>query len=377
MTRAGAVVLAAGRSTRLGEFKPLLRLGGRTLLERAAALLRAAGVEQIMAVAGHRAEEVAAEAARLGLGCARNPDSEGDMLSSVRAGLEGLAAGPDTFFLLPVDVPLVRPHSLRLLLERHGADRADVLHPVFGGLRGHPPLVAARRVPDLLAWRGAGGLRGALEALGQAKDVPVADRNIHFDLDTPEDLAEARLRAAREDIPAPAEAEALLALHGGGEHGLAHGRGVAGVALALALALVRTPDARGAALDLELVESAALLHDIAKGQPGHEQAGAALLEGLGYGPVARIVAAHRDIAPPAQGEAPQLTERELVYLADKLVQGGTRVSLERRFGQKLERFAHDAGATAAIRRRLANALHMLRRVEAAAGARLEAILGAP
>jgi CTP:molybdopterin cytidylyltransferase MocA len=377
MPRFSAVILAAGASSRLGEHKPLARIGGQSLLERAARLFAAAGAADILAVAGCRAAETRAEAARLAasdlvLRCVDNPRHAEGMFTSVQAGLAALPPDVEAFFVLPVDIPLVRPHTLRLLLDRFasGEGAPAVLHPIFLGRRGHPPLIAARWAADLAAHSGADGLSGALAALEVrrgAADVFVADAGIHCDADTPEALAAARARAQRLDIPLPAEAEALLALFGAGERGLAHGRGVARAALALARAL----NARGAALDLELVESAALAHDIAKGAAGHEAAGAAVLDGLGYGRAARIVAAHRDIRPE---DAPEITERELVYLADKLVRGPARVSVESRFQEKLEAFADDAAVCAAIRRRLANALDMRARVEAAAGAGIEAIL---
>lgn len=399
MPRFAAVILAAGMSTRLGAHKPLAELAGQSLLERAAGLFRDAGAAEILVVAGHRAAETCAEAARLAaqglpVRCVVNQRHAEGMFSSVLAGLAALPpsgdAGPDAVFVLPVDIPLVRAHTLRLLLERFAHAPAEarpaVLHPVFAGRRGHPPLMDARRAGEIAAYTGQDGLAGALaelEARHGALDVPVADRNIHFDVDAPDDLAEAQRRAARLDIPAPEEAEALLGLFGAGERGLAHGRGVARVACALAQA-INARRAGGPALDLALTEAAALLHDIAKGAAGHEQAGATLLDGLGFGRVADIVVAHRDIAPPdgagtreqtPEEVAPELTERELVYLADKLVRGSARVSIQARFQEKLDSFVDDEEISAAIRRRLANALAMQARVEAAAGAGIEAILG--
>lgn len=396
MPRTAAVLLAAGLSSRLGEFKPLVRLGDETLLERAARLLRQAGVADILVVAGHRAPETLAEAERLGIRAVTNPEYATGMFSSVLAGLRAVAAlepRPDALFILPVDIPLVRPHTLRLLLERFAACRDGlpahtpaVLHPVFLGQRGHPPLLHARHLPELLAWGGENGLRGGLDALEQrhgAVEVPVADENILFDVDDQPALAEARRRLARRGIPTPQEALALLALHHAGERGLAHGRGVAEAALALARALednrtradfdagFDTKINPASGLDYDLIEAAALLHDIAKGQPRHEAAGAALLDSLGFHAAARIVADHRDIAPET---APRLTERELVYFADKLVRGSTRVPVRARFQQKLELFAHDPEATAAIRRRLANALALQQRIEAAAGAPLHRLV---
>jgi putative nucleotidyltransferase with HDIG domain len=361
-----AIVLAAGLSSRLApEFKPLADLGGASLLERCVQVFRDAGVADLLCVCGHRAGEVRDEAALLGLPCVENPEYARGMFTSVRAGLSALPPGIDAVFMLPVDIPLVRPATLRALRARFAEAPVAVLHPVFEGQRGHPPLVPAEFIPAILAWKGPGGLAGALEQF-PSLDVPVADRSIHFDVDAPEDLAEARRRWSRRGIPTRTEALALLRLHNAGERGLGHALGVAAAALGMARAL----NARGAALDLELVESAALLHDISKGQKRHEQAGAALLEALDFRPVARIVEAHRDIAP---ADAPEITERELVYLADKLVWGSQRVSVEARFQQKLDAFAHDQEACAAIRRRLANALDMQGRVEAAA-ASLEVVL---
>lgn len=379
MTRFAAVVLAAGLSSRLGEFKPLVELGGVTLLARAAGLFREAGVENIIAVAGHHASKTMAEAARLGITAVTNETYADGMFTSVLAGLRALAdAGGEAgsperiagIFILPVDIPLVRPHTLRLLRDRLASTQAAVLHPVFAGKRGHPPLIAARFLPEIFAWDGKNGLRGALLALEErhgAAEIPVADENIHFDVDTQTDLDEARRRFARRAIPSPQEALALLDLHNAGARGHAHARGVADAALALARAL----NAQGAELDLPLTEAAALLHDIAKGQPRHEAAGAALLDALGFGSAARIVEAHRDIAPQ---DAPRLTERELVYFADKLIQGSARVPVATRFQQKLDLYAHDPEASTAIRRRLANALAMQARIEAAANAPLHSLV---
>ena len=72
-----------------------------------------------------------------------------------------------------------------------------------------------------------------LERRFGAVDVPVADRNIHFDVDTPADLAEARQRLARGGVPTPGEAMALLRLRNVGERGLGHAQGVAAAALAM------------------------------------------------------------------------------------------------------------------------------------------------
>lgn len=104
-----------------------------------------------------------------------------------------------------------------------------------------------------------------------------------------------------------------------------------------------------AGLDPRLALAGGLLHDICKGQAQHETAGGELLQQLRLPVMARLVRDHRDLTLPA-GEP--VTERELVYLADKYCYGGSFVPLERRFGQKLEIFAQDGPACAAILGRL-------------------------
>jgi molybdenum cofactor cytidylyltransferase len=361
-----AVILAAGGSTRLPRFKPLLKLAGRSLVARAAHLFRQAGVEDIVVVTGARAEAVAGEARALGLRPVLNAGFEAGMFSSVRAGLAALSGGLAGAFVLPVDIPLIHPATLRALAGRFRQAQAQALVPTFCGEPGHPPLLAASAIPQVLAWGGQGGLAGALASLG-CEPLPVADAQILFDVDDDAAFAQAEARLPRLDLASPLEALALLDIHGAGERGLAHGRGVADVALALARAL----NAQGAGLDLELAEAAALLHDIAKGQPRHEQAGARILADLGFTRTAEIVAAHRDIDPTGLKRP---TERELVYLADKLVRGPQRIGIGQRFQEKLDRFAGDEAACAAIARRLGHALDMGTLVEACAGRRLEEIL---
>jgi CTP:molybdopterin cytidylyltransferase MocA len=359
--RFGAVILAAGFSSRMGAFKPLMDLGGLTALERCVRLFRDSGIDRVLAVTGHRAAEVRAEAGRQGLPTTHNEGYEGGMFSSVRTAAAAMT-GHDAFFLLPVDIPLVRPATVAALLDAYDGRTA---FPVFEGERGHPPLIPSGLIPAILEHDGRGGLKSLL---GQhpSLDVPVWDRGILMDADTVTDFAALEGRAARLEVGERREA---LALAGQSmpERGLAHGLAVAAVALRLGEELNRT----GAGLDLDLVHNAALLHDVAKGWPHHETAGGELLARLGLGGLSRIVSAHRDVPPPVSGV---LTERELVCLADKLVRCDRRVRVEDRFGEKLALYAANAEACTAIRGRMYNALALRGLVEKACGRDLEDML---
>lgn len=354
-----AVVLAAGQASRMKAVKALLPLpllpGGRDCpaLEGLARLYREAGVRDILVVSGHHAAEVEAAARCLDLVTARNPEPEQGMFSSVRVGLRAVAADCDRAFVHPADVPLVRPLTVRALLEEARAMPRAVLIPGFEGREGHPPLLPAAFAKNIFNYQGRDGLRGALAALPR-RLVEVADSFVLEDMDRPEDYARLRGLAARRGALAPAEARRLLRERGIPEKGLRHAEAVGAVAQGLALALQESRAAQGSApgIDPSLALAGGLLHDICKGQAGHEAAAGRLLRGLGLPVMAALAVDHRDLSLP---EACPVGEREVVYLADKYCRGKEFVSLEQRFGQKLALYAADAEACAAIRARLGRA----------------------
>lgn len=361
----GAIILAAGYSSRMnGGFKPLMPLGGRTLLAHCAQIFQGAGLGSITVVSGHRGEEVAAEAARLGLECLPNPRYDQGMFSSIRHAVARMQQ-LDGFFLLPVDIPLIYPATAARLIACF--DGQSVIVPVFNGQQGHPPLIPARLIPAILDHDGEGGLRTVLAARPQ-REIPVWDRGILMDADTPGDFAALETRFSRLGTGEPDEAMVLATLLMP-QPGVAHGRTVARVAGALG----RRLNSRGHGLDLDLLHNAALLHDVGKGAPAHEIRGGKMLDRLGLTRLAGIVAAHRSLPPPAAGV---LTEKEIVCLADKLIRGASRVSVQHRFAEKLARYAHDVEVRELIQQRLADTLALQTMVEQLAGCTIAEMLPA-
>jgi molybdenum cofactor cytidylyltransferase len=357
-----AIILAAGYSSRIDGFKPLMQLGGQSLLAHCSALFRQAGIQNITVITGYRRREVEDEALKCGISSIYNNNFDQGMFTSVRTAVSHLTS-VDGFFLLPVDIPLVRPATITTLIDAFQGK--TVLHPTFKGLPGHPPLIPAKLIPTILAHNGAGGLKPLL-AKAAKREVPVWDQGILLDADIPEDFTDLERRMSRMTIGDPQEALALATLTMP-EKGVAHGLAVAETAKVLAQEL----NLHGNSLDLHLVNNAALLHDIAKGQPQHEALGAELLQRLGLLRTAEIVAVHRDVPPPM---TEKLTEAEVVCLADKLVRGTTPLSVLQRFAEKLELYADDQEACRAIRGRLANALALQTLVERAVGKGINAIL---
>lgn len=368
--RISAVVLAAGLSVRLGRFKPLVSIGGHTLIERAAALFRSAGVSDIVLVLGHRAPEVEAAAAPLQIRTVFNPGFREGMFSSVTTGLRHLPAACRAFFILPVDIPLVRSRTVRELIRARRERQKKIIYPAFRGLRGHPPLVDADLVPHILRWPGTGGLRRFLETHeAMAADVAVMDEAVLLDLDTPTDLDRLNYRAASGHIPTVEECRVLMEeIRGLPEAVVRHCRATAGAAWVLADAVNRA----GGCLDAALACSAAWVHDIAKCEKDHARTGARLLADLGFPDLAAVVGMHMDIHVD---DRKPVSEGEIVYLADKLLQGDQLVDMEQRFSRKMAALGLDPESADAVGRRRHNARRIRTKVETATGRTLEAILG--
>ncbi|HEX9023581.1 MAG TPA: nucleotidyltransferase family protein, partial [Geobacteraceae bacterium] len=206
-----AIVLAAGFSQRMGEFKPLLDLGGETVLEKSVTLFRNAGINDIRVVTGHRAMDLEPLLARLGVRNVVNARYREGMFSSVAAGLATIEKDVEAFFVLPADIPLIRPATVRRLINSLDTSKHDAVYPVFRGERGHPPLIAGRLAEDITSWHGEGGLKAALAELASASlEVEVADGNILLDMDSPDDYRLLQEKALRLEIPTAEECRALL-----------------------------------------------------------------------------------------------------------------------------------------------------------------------
>ena len=112
---------------------------------------------------------------------------------------------------MPVDIPLVRPSTIRRLLDAAGEHTDKIIFPVFGKRRGHPPLIPSSLVPAILGWKKGGGLKAILDSQEKmAWEVPVADSNILFDVDTPEDYRMLLERFHRYEVPTIEECEVIL-----------------------------------------------------------------------------------------------------------------------------------------------------------------------
>jgi putative nucleotidyltransferase with HDIG domain len=333
-----------------------MHLDGKTVIESSVDTFRNSGINRIGVVIGHEAGRMEPVLKHLGIPSVCNPDYASGLYSSVQAGIKSLADDVDACLLLPVDIPLVRPSTVKAIAERYEAQRPSLVYPVFHGQRGHPTLIARRLFAEILAGNGEEEWDALLQRhRAKAGEVNVLDEGILLDMDAPEDFEQLARLAPRRHVPTRAECEAILAALAVSEPICCHGKAVAAVAEALTKRL----NAYGVIIDPDLVRAGCLLHDIAREQPAPSEAGAAIVTMLGFPEVADVIGKHLDM--DFDGCVPR--EAAIVFLADKLVREDRCVSLEEGFRHEFECFRDQPEALREVMRRYDTARAIFSTVE--------------
>jgi CTP:molybdopterin cytidylyltransferase MocA len=198
----GAVIVAAGLSSRMGTFKPLLPLGNSTFIEQVITTLREAGAEDIAVVTGRDAALIEQALSHYPVTFIHNKDyAVTDMFHSASLGLGFMADRVDCIFFTPVDVPLFGAATVRLLAERIQTSGDHIITPVHQGKNGHPLAIRSSAVPALIGTKNDKGLRGAIDAYqGPTSFMDMEDPGVIRDVDTPEDYQNL-IRLARSPGP--------------------------------------------------------------------------------------------------------------------------------------------------------------------------------
>ncbi len=184
----GAVVVAAGMSSRMGDFKPMLSIGSISVAQRVVATLKQAGAARVVVVTGYNAEELERHLASSGVVFLRNENYRTThMFDSALIGLRYLRDKCRQVVFTRGDIPLFTAATVDALLT----SGAELACPVCGGTRGHPILMSANVIDRVLEDSGESGLDGALSRCGVPMTlVEVDDPGILHDADTPEDYRE-------------------------------------------------------------------------------------------------------------------------------------------------------------------------------------------
>lgn len=192
----GAVLLAAGESTRMGQPKQLLPWDGMPLLEYQIRQLLATDVGQVVVVLGYLCDDLSRIVGRFDssrLSVVRNEAYKEGKTTSIRAGIAELASDATAMVLLAVDQP--RPANLiQRLIDTHRCDTNLITVPSYHGKHGHPPVFDASLRDELLAITEKGqGIREVIQRHQQhLRDVPMDEPIVLVNINTPEDYQRAK-----------------------------------------------------------------------------------------------------------------------------------------------------------------------------------------
>jgi molybdenum cofactor cytidylyltransferase len=186
-----AVVLAAGRSTRMGGPNKLLaEVNGKPLVRIAVEQALASRASPVVVVTGHQRRETETAIAGLDVKLVHNPDFAQGLATSLKAGVAAIPAGNDGAIICLADMPGVSAALIDKLVAAFDPEMgALVVLPTLEGKRGNPVLWSRRFFPDLMAIEGDIGARHLIARYAEAvTEVPVDGRAAFTDVDTPDAL---------------------------------------------------------------------------------------------------------------------------------------------------------------------------------------------
>lgn len=190
-----AVVLAAGRSTRMGAQKLLLPVDGRPMVRRAVDAAVGSRAARTIVVVGHEADAVRQALAGAPVVVAANADYEAGMSTSLQVGLRATPGTCDAVIFVLGDQPYVTSALLDEMIDRFVSTGAAVVRPVVGGRPANPVLMSAALFPEVLEQRGDVGGREIVERhAGEVSLISVDDPRVCVDVDSPLDDEAARER---------------------------------------------------------------------------------------------------------------------------------------------------------------------------------------
>lgn len=182
MYNSGAVIIAAGLSSRMGCFKPLLKFGTSTIIETIIQTLQDAHVNEIVIITGHCAEHLEKYLAEYPVKCIRNPYYKtSEMFDSALLGFQELYGKCRKVLFSPADIPAYQLQTVQILLDTD----VPLACPTYQMKKGHPLMMSSYILKQLLNDSGTGGIKGALSRTGIPMTyIPVDDPGILFDADT-------------------------------------------------------------------------------------------------------------------------------------------------------------------------------------------------
>ncbi len=322
-----ALILAAGQSSRMGALKPKLEIENKPSILWVVEAFQKAGIEDVRVVVGYHSQEIRKVLSETNVKIIENRAPEKGMFSSVKVGIASLESDTAGILLIPADIPMIRSQTIEKILRAHVMYPEKIIFPSFLGQKGHPPFIEKACFKTILEAHEDMNLRQILEQFKESwLDLPCADNGIVMDMDTYADYEHMVAYASTRLRPNLDECQALLDLFQVSERVRRHCRAVSELACKIARSI---NNKEGMILSEQVLNTAGLLHDVGRGQPNHAVLGAKMISNEGFYALEEIIMSHMDIELPHENF--KITEKELLYLSDKLTEEDQYISLERRF----------------------------------------------
>jgi len=183
----------------MGQPKPLLPLGNRTVIRYCLDTIIAAGLRDVIVVVGPESDEIAAPLSGLPVVIVKNESSESEMIASVRIGLRALEGHASGVLICLTDHPLISADTLAALVRGHQVTPDKIIIPAYRGKRGHPTLFPGSVIEEVFS---GGNLRDVIRKdPARVRIIDVGDEGVVLDMDTREDYEKiVRTFAARKGL---------------------------------------------------------------------------------------------------------------------------------------------------------------------------------
>lgn len=188
-----AIILAAGKSERMGKIKQLMILHGRSILERTITnYLGSGAVSEVIVVLGYKADEILKNISYQAIRVVINPDYEYGMSTSIIAGVKRVSDTAEAVMIAMGDQPLITGPTIKKLAEEFQKCDKGIVAPVYHSKRGQPVIFSKKYIDELLSLTGDTGAREVVKQhSSDVLEVPVETGTVLFDIDTDESYLEA------------------------------------------------------------------------------------------------------------------------------------------------------------------------------------------
>lgn len=322
----GAVIAVGGLSSRMKDFKPLLKIGGTTMIEQIVKNFRIMGVDQIVVVTGYNGDAIEKKLSRYNVTFVENKQYKTThMFNSIYKGLKNIREEMKFVFLTPADSPFVQTYTLLSMIKEIEKEESSLIQPSYDGKDGHPLLLNKNAIKSVFEHDGTRGLQGVISKIN-SKKMSFVDPGIVMDADTPCDYFKLLEYYKGKSCPSIDMCLKIQDFFHMSEEVKAHCSKVAMTALNICQYL----SDEGIVINKRIVIAASLLHDIAKGYKDHAKIGSKWLKDMGYDDIYQIVEEHMELKDIQK----KISEKEVVFLADKIIKEDKEVTIEERFSEK-------------------------------------------